>query len=150
MSILTAYLHGIATNLLGAWLGHWIVPQPLHCHCAGPPIDSGLIEVLQSQLNRCGPSDLAPVCPLCPPTSIGFGVGAVLAAGLFGILVGALAGALVVGGLLLKRRPTTSGVAVRDTDIVPTPGPIVSPVSVSSGAVLLRPGKGKTGVIVQG
>ncbi|CAK0891757.1 unnamed protein product, partial [Prorocentrum cordatum] len=90
MSLLTAYIHGVVTNLIGTWLGHWVAPQPLHCHCSGSAVEPGLIELLQSQLNRCGPSDLAPVCAVCPVCPApGWGTGDVLLAGLVGLIVGA-------------------------------------------------------------
>ena len=150
MSLLTAYFHGVVTNVLGTWLGHWVAPQPLHCHCSGPPVESGLIELPQSQLNRCGPADPAPVCPVCPPAFVGYGTGDVLLAGLVGLLIGALAGALVVGCVLPRRRQTAPALAVADAGRISTPGLSVSPISVSSKAILVRPGKGKNGVIVQG
>ena len=51
--------------LLAYWGSAYFAPSRCHCHCPEPVVDPGLLGILRDQLNRCGPSQLAPVCPPC-------------------------------------------------------------------------------------
>ena len=149
MSLLTAYFHGVVTNVIGAWLSHWVAPQPLHCHCTGSAAEPGLIELLQSQLNRCGPSDLAPVCAsclVCPAP--GWGTGDVLLAGLVGLIIGAAFTTCWAGGGLPVRRLAAPAWTAQGGGIIETPGPIAMQIVDSAPPGPVK-GKGKPGVIVQ-
>lgn len=105
-------VHGLELiSLIGTqFFGTWLTAQPARsCEClcnltlSNEP-DSGLLNVIQRQLDRCGPEHLTlPACPPCPePASP---VPLLLAVGLLGILIG-----LIIG---LWLRPAASTWAAR-------------------------------------
>lgn len=106
----------IASPLLWAAAG-WRSGR-CECHFDGDlcSVNTELLEVLKSQLDRCGPERLS--CPGCPP---------VICPGSSGLPVaGAFVGGVVVGGLLVivlasRRTRTQPAVARDELPLIATP-----------------------------
>ena len=125
----------------------WLVPSRCVCHCSGNQADDSLLQILKSQLDRCGPEALhgfpQPTCPE-PVGPLGDGRGAILAVVfIFGILIGCFVGWFA--HLHVERihtRPTrTSTVSSpkiltpQETDEnTPAPGPITPSLKYGAGA----------------
>ena len=97
-SALPRMLHGAELiSLIGTqFVGSWLTAPARTCECfcnltlsAAP--DSGLLNVIQRQLDRCGPEHLTlPACPPCPEPASPLPL--LLAVGFFGILIGLIIG----------------------------------------------------------
>ena len=104
-----------SAQALGTWLG--LGAQKLHCVCdCATRADPGLLQLLQSQLDRCGPEHLtrAWVETRPPPASSGVGLAGLCLAFALGVLVGALSLAAVPHVLRLFERCKTSGDLLED------------------------------------
>ena len=136
-----------AYTVSAAATANWLAPGRCDCHCSGNQADESLLQILKSQLDRCGPEALngfpQPTCP----EQIGWGgdgLGATLAiVFIFGVFAGCLVG--WSSHLLIERsqaRPTRASTASspkvlipQETDEnTPTSGPTTPSLKYGAGA----------------
>lgn len=85
------------------------VPSDVRCfsEVQGPGIDTGVLDLLRRQLDRCGPSNLTcPACPVCPSPSSEFSLFLFVSPAFLAFALGAL-----VGQRLGESTPTGSSAA---------------------------------------
>ena len=91
---------------LASWASSYLLtPSRCHCDCAfaGGGVDSGLLQLLQKQLDRCGPERLGPAPATCVCGSSGVVLGFIIGLA-FGLSV-----AVVIALVVHRRHDGDSG-----------------------------------------
>ena len=133
--LLLALCHSVGISALGAWLAGRL--SPVHCHCSSDPVDRGVLNLLQSQLDRCGPEALVRA-PVTPDSATAF-----VLVFLAGLITGVVAGSWAAVRLV-SRAVAPHSAALAAPERPPTPQ-LESPLAVGGRAK----GKGTAGVIVR-